>query len=327
VLIDGGWSANGEKLVELVQDIYCTDQVELVILTHPDDDHSNGLFPVLEGLNVGQLAMHLPWNHTEDIARMFGNGRVTDASVKEKLRRSLDSACELSQLAKQKGIQVVEPFAGDHAFGGALRILGPSRDYYRSLLPHFRDLPQTQQGMTSFFQKAASGLGEFVSRVAESFDIETLSDSSPTSAENNSSVITLVRVDGHGLLFTGDAGIDALSRAADQLESLGFDYKAINCIQVPHHGSRKNVGPTVLNRLVGPKLPRDNGRLKYALCSCPKDSEKHPARKATNAFRRRGTYVYPTRGHNLRYFHEAAARPSYQGTISPIELFSEVEDD
>jgi len=119
VLIDGGWSANGEKLVELVQDIYCTDQVELVILTHPDDDHSNGLFPVLEGLNVGQLAMHLPWNHTEDIARMFGNGRVTDASVKEKLRRSLDSACELSQLAKQKGIQVVEPFAGDHAFGGA----------------------------------------------------------------------------------------------------------------------------------------------------------------------------------------------------------------
>jgi beta-lactamase superfamily II metal-dependent hydrolase len=328
IVIDGGWSDTGKELAALIREHFRTDTVDLVISTHPDDDHSNGLLVLLDELTVRQLAMHLPWDHTQDIARMFSDGRVTDWSVRENLRRSLDSACALSKLAKRKNIPIVEPFAGVSGFGGAVQILGPSREYYESLLPHFRGTPEPKAAAFNPFmpiQRAGRGLLDLAARAAESIGIETLTDLGVTSPENNSSVITLVRVDGRGLLFTGDAGIEALTHAADQLAGLALDHNSIHFIQVPHHGSRRNVGPTILNRLVGPKLLQDT-KTKTAFCSCPKDSEKHPARKTTNAFRRRGAPVYVTKGTSIWHHYEAPNRAAYNA-IDPIQFFTEVEDD
>src|SRR6266536_5996825 len=71
VVIDGGFKeATGETLVEHIKYFYGTDQVDLVVSTHPDADHTGGLEAVLEQLKVGCLWMHQPWNHTDDIARM-----------------------------------------------------------------------------------------------------------------------------------------------------------------------------------------------------------------------------------------------------------------
>lgn len=327
VVIDGGWSDTGKDLTTLIRQHYATDVVDLVISTHPDADHSNGLIVLLEELTVGRLAMHLPWEHTEDIARMFHDGRVTDASVRGNLRRSLESACALSTLAKRKGITVVEPFAGSTGFDGAVHILGPTETYYESLLPHFRGTPEPARALSPFepIQRAGRGLLELLARAAESFGVETLTDSGTTSPENNSSAITLLRFDERALLFTGDAGIDALSQAADRLNALGVQHDALTLIQVPHHGSRHNVGPTVLDRLLGPKLAYDLPN-KLAVCSCPKESEKHPARKTANAFRRRGAPIYVTQGSGIRYSHEAPIRGGYSA-IAPLPFYAEVEDD
>ena len=96
VVIDGGYQETGESMVEHIKQFYQTDTVDLVISTHPDNDHSSGLSVVLEQLKVGTLWMHRPWNHTDDIARMFRDGRVTDTGVREALRRSLESARDLT---------------------------------------------------------------------------------------------------------------------------------------------------------------------------------------------------------------------------------------
>ena len=328
VVIDGGWSDTGSTLANLIRSNYATDTVDLVISTHPDDDHSNGLIVLLDELKVGQLAMHLPWERTDDIARMFRDGRVTDDSVRGDLRRSLDSACTLSTKAKRKGIAIVEPFAGTHGFGGALHILGPDKAYYESLLPHFRGTPEPASALSLLFgpaQRVGRGLLDLAARAFESQGIETLTDFGVTSPENNSSAITFVRFEDRGVLLTGDAGIDALTRAADQLAILGFGPSSIDLIQIPHHGSRRNVGPSVLDRLIGPKLATDS-HLKTAFCSCPKDSEKHPARKTTNAFRRRGALPYVTKGSGLRQCWNGPPRLGY-GTATPVPFYSDVEDD
>jgi len=226
VIIDGGFQASGEALVKHVKKYYKTSRVDLVVSTHPDTDHVNGLEVVLEELSVGCLWMHLPWNHTDDIAGMFRDGRVTDNSVREALRRSLDAARNLENLAKKKRIHIIEPFAGvrdDSGFGCVL-VIGPAETFYEDLLPDFRGTPEPK-GSISLLAKAILEARQFVSKVAESLHYETLDDSGETSAENNSSVILLVVVDGHYLLFTGDAGIPALTAAADLLEGvLDSDY-------------------------------------------------------------------------------------------------------
>ncbi len=83
--------------------------------------------------------------------------------------------------------------------------------------------------------------------------VETLTDDGETGPRNNSSVITLLHVGGERMLFTGDAGIPALTAAASYYETIfgSFPAAPLTFFQTPHHGSRRNVGPTLLNRLLG----------------------------------------------------------------------------
>src|SRR5690606_38940828 len=135
--------------------------------------------------------------------------------------------------------------------------------------------------------------------------VETLDDTGETTAENNSSTILLLRVDGQSALFTADAGIPALTQAIELLQIAGFEFSNLNFIQVPHHGSRRNVGPSILDWILGPRLPIDSV-LKVAFVSAPKNgAPKHPAKKVVNAFRRRGAPVHATQGQCKRQAHDA----------------------
>lgn len=327
IVIDGGFTDTGTEMVKHIKTHYNTSYVDLVISTHPDSDHSAGLAVVLTDLNVGALWMHKPWEHTDNIARMFKDARVTDQSVEDKLLRSLNDACELESIANRRNISVVEPFTGVSAFDGQVAVVGPSLKYYEGLLPDFRCTPAAKA--PSVLEMLIRGLKETAGKVAESFNVETLRDEGdPTSAENNSSVITLIRPTGSGkaLLFTGDAGIPALTEAADILDGSGIGANVATFIQVPHHGSRRNVGPTILNRLVGPKLNQE-AVLRTAFVSAGKDgAPKHPARKVTNAFRRRGAPVHTTQGLALRH-HSLDVPPRSGYTAStPLPLYTEVDE-
>jgi beta-lactamase superfamily II metal-dependent hydrolase len=335
VVIDGGTKASGDRLVELIRGTYATDKVDLVISTHPDGDHASGLSVVLEELEVSELWMHQPWNHSAEICEMFHDGRITDESLDERIREALEHANELEGIAEKKGIPIREPFTGVTA-GRFLKVLGPSRDYYQSLLPHFRDTPKPRAASLTahgtWFSRATSAVMEAIKTVFESWNIETLSDPADddTSAENNSSVVLLLNVDGNQVLFTADAGVPALTNAVTYSQALGVNLQSVPRIQVPHHGSKRNVEPAILNRILGPKLPTASdprADKKSAIVSAAVEgSPKHPAKKVLNAFKRRGATVAVTRGTNLRWATIGApARQGYSpASIEP--LHSEVEE-
>lgn len=317
VVIDGGFTDDGDAIVKHLRTVAGTDRVDLVVSTHPDTDHITGLCRVLEGMSVGELWMHLPWEHTDDIARLFHDGRVTDKSVSEKLRRELNGARILAEAALVHRVPVVQPFIGTQAFGGAVRVLGPTLDFYEKLLPQFRCTPTAAK--RSMLAKA----GGVASRILETFDFETLTDDGDTSAENNTSVITLFDFGDHRLLLTGDAGIDALEYAADELDVLAYAGE-LTLVQVPHHGSRHNIGPSVLDRIVGPRLGTDFQRCIAVASAAPKGSPDHPARQVTNAFRRRGAPVFTTQGSTLHHGHRAPQRAGWL-PASPLPFYPEVD--
>ncbi len=322
VVVDGGFKESGEKLVSLINRYYGTNEVDLVISTHPDDDHVSGLSVVLEKMIVKELWMHKPWEHTDDMAELFKDGRVTDSSIGERLQRSLNSAKELEEIAGKKGILIVEPFTGLTDSTSVVTVVGPTKEYYEQLLLDFRATPESKFSFLERTIEAGKGL---VARIAESLHIETLTDEGETSAENNSSVILMVQIDNKKLLFTGDAGIPALTLAANILEANGIATTDWSFIKVPHHGSKHNVGPTILNKLLGSKLPEDV-KIKTAFASVSKDgAPKHPSKKVTNAFRRRGAPVYVTLGQNIWHHHDTPDRKNYS-SITPLQIYDEVEE-
>lgn len=89
--------------------------------------------------------------------------------------------------------------------------------------------------------------------------------------------------------------------------------------QLPHHGSKRNVGPTILDRILGPKVAVGVETGVAAFISAAKDGEpKHPARRVTNAALRRGAKVIATQGANHLYKSADRAMRIGYGPIAPI---------
>jgi beta-lactamase superfamily II metal-dependent hydrolase len=294
VLIDGGFTDDANKISEHFEQWYGHKKIDLVISTHPDQDHINGLKGVVEKMDVGELWMHLQWLHQdvflESLQSDFHNERLT-----ERLVKALQSSASLAELASQKVPVIKEPFAGETVLEtahGTIRTVGPSRDYYESLLPQFLDWKPKTSSQVTAVEKIILKL----QKAAETFDIETLRDSGETSPQNNSSALTLIEYGDNKFLFPGDAGRDGLDLACEELEYLGNEAGSLTLVQVPHHGSRRNVGPTVLNRLLGSKLSSDGQQRGHGYVSAAQLCDDHPKKVVLNAFRRRGYPVVSTEG-------------------------------
>ena len=283
VLIDGGFQESGEDVVTHIKRYYETTLVDAVVSTHPDQDHVNGLHVVLDELTVKELWIHKPWEHNRGLAEKFLDGRVTDKSIGRRLKEGLDSAADLLAKAEDKNIHIVEPFSGISLHNqGEFRVLGPTRQFYETLIPEFDGMPQAKATLTTFLAEIAGSVARAMKRFASTWGVDELDDEDTTSAKNNSSAITLLTVEGRYLLFTGDAGITALTHAADEFDAIRNGAE-LRLIQIPHHGSRRNVGPTILNRLIGMPVPQGEKRNMSAIASTAKKGEpKHPRKGAYN---------------------------------------------
>jgi beta-lactamase superfamily II metal-dependent hydrolase len=133
-------------------------------------------------------------------------------------------------------------------------------------------------------------------------------------------------VDGRQLLFTGDAGVPALTAAADFAALNGISLKNIKFFHVPHHGSRRNLGPTILNRIFGNARAQDAQDWTAGVSAAKDGAPKHPHKKVTNALKRRGAAVHVTAGQSICYRHEAPQRSGWIG-LSPLPFYAQVEND
>ena len=175
-----------------------------------------------------------------------------------------------------------------------LSIIGPSADFYLKQLIDFRsinDITEDQDQDINVFDELAKAIRKTVNWISETWNEEKLVDpeADATSAENSSSVISYFDLDGHRFLFTADAGVAALKHAADKAESLGLPLRSFKFVQAPHHGSKRNIGPTILNRLIGePALFGTETNFTTFISAAEEGEPKHPNKRVVNAFIRRG---------------------------------------
>lgn len=314
IVIDGGDKKAGETMVAHIKEYYKTDNVDYVVSTHPDGDHASGLCVILEELKVGALLMHRPWEHAADIKDSFSDGRWTARGLGEKIEKSLKHACELETIATRKGITIVEPFQGVGTQDGLIRFLGPSKEFYQDMLAHFRSTPtpKVENGLLgALFQKAE----DVVRLIEDNLGIDILNDDEDTtSAENNTSAILLLTLGEHRLLFTGDAGKTALLGAIAHADSLSIPLTGLQFLDVPHHGSRRNLNTKILKRMNG----------STAFISASGENKKHPSKRVTNALAKHGARVFVNRKFALHHHHNAPARNWGPATVEPFH--SQVEE-
>lgn len=304
--IDGGTRESGRDLANHVRHIYGTDSVDVAVSSHPDQDHISGMSVLLDDLRVGTLLMHRPWQHSDQIARLFATN-PNASTVTRNLRRDLALARDLENQAKRKGITIIEPFASEPiGFGsGRLTFLGPSREMYLGLVPLFDKTPEPSPlALALGLPSRSTSIVRSEPRLCfESAERPLLHDGTDDSAaENNSSTILLFETDDHRALFTGDAGKVALEAAWWHAISHGIHLGTLDFLQVPHHGSRRNVNPRILNSI----------QARTAYISTPgHPTLKHPSQMVINYLNTKGTRVFCTNGFSLWHQHNAPRRDGW----------------
>lgn len=297
-LVDGGRTDTSQTIIDHIQTFYPGYYINHMVLSHADNDHACGLIDVLRHFRVDHLWMNRPWLYAGEVLHHF-HGNFTLQGLIDAMKEKHPYLVELEQIALAKGTQIHEVFQGSQI--GGFTVLAPSKQRYIDLIPDLEKTPTSYKAEDAAPQQF--GLIKALLEAAkkwldEKWDVETLSDNPqpPTSASNESCVVQYAILDGKGVLLTADVGPVGLTEAADYAQLLQLPMPGF--VQMPHHGSRHNVTPTVLDRWLGPrKAP--GVHVGTSFCSIGANKPDYPRGQVKNAFIRRGFKVYATRTHWL----------------------------
>lgn len=326
IVIDGGYQVNGKEIVEFLKD-NGLDTIDLMVNTHPDIDHISGLTEIVRSKAVGvkKLLMNTPWRDANLKSSYFKDGRITDDSLNRRLKDAFRKASELESEAQQRNVTVVHPVVGQRYFD-CLTVLGPSTEFYRKKLLDSEKTPGTL-GVRYLVEERSLNqpfAQSYLTTRNAKYDTEHYDgwsdiawfDDEVTSDINETSVVLSLELLGERILFTGDAGKEALANALDYYERTSDKVQSFRCVQLPHHGSRKNVDSALLQRI---------GASTYFV-SCPPDGidEGHFSRCLVNMIlhEQKSARIFTTQHGWLSHYHNIAIEGS---AAIQLEMFCEMD--
>tara|TARA_R110000787_G_scaffold81852_2_gene177278 strand:- start:1929 stop:2996 length:1068 start_codon:yes stop_codon:yes gene_type:complete len=321
-VVDGGYQSTGETLVAHIREHYDDPSfIDHVVVTHPDGDHCGGLRSVLEEFDVGTLWMICPWYHTDNLIHRFSRFTNKD-NLAKRLREIYPNVAALEEIAREKRIDISAPFQGAEI--GPFRVLSPTYDHFLDLVEQSEKTPEgvTLKREETLFEIGLRALAKLSNAV---WGEERFSENN-TSSENEMSVVQWMSMLGEDVVLTGDAGREALHAAADYAPMVGLNIPGVTKIQVPHHGSRRNVDAAVLDRWLGRKMPSDGKFTTSAYVSAAKGDKHHPKNAVKRAFMHRGARVFSTE--NRVWIRTGRNMPERSGsvTLSP-ELYPDTQEE
>lgn len=325
-VVDAGFQKDGEMVVKHIKRYYdnpaCIDHV---VATHNDGDHCGGLLTVLENFKIGTLWIFRPWKYAAQLLPLFKRFQ-NPWNLAVRLRETYSNLAELEKLALDKGIEVREPFFGQKI--GEFRVLSPTEEHFWSMLLESEKTPD--QVINKFDESLDRAIRISYHWLSDKWGFEYFSREE-TSCDNEMSVVQWANFDGVDILLTGDAGRRALRNVIDSSSQAGLilPLKNESKIQVPHHGSRRNVDAFLLDYLLGGKSPKrispdDMNRTAYVCASG--DDDEHPKKAVVRGFMHRGARVFTTENCGWLRANSANAPLRMNSVIATPESYPETQE-
>lgn len=308
IVVDGGNSDDGDAIIDhLYRWTTRKTCVDLLVNTHPDGDHVNGLHTVVNNLDIYQAWIHDPSAHHANVKALIRDLWSTNSSIIREAAKSLDSATQLINTLDARGIPRTEPFAGKSFSlldGGVLTVLGPTQAYYADLLENMKQ--QAEKALQH--EIVMEQLREIRAAKSDATARQQLDEDNDLAPSNNSSVIFTITYGSLSYLFTADAGPTALEKAKELYPTYMQD---VYWLQVPHHGSRRSLTCNLIDFI------HPNAAFISANCT----SKHHPDRVVVEVLKEVGCRVYCTSktDSGLYHSHPSIHRTGYV-TAQELEL-------
>jgi hypothetical protein len=263
ILVDGGpkgaYEANLEKKLGNISS--SGGVLDLVILTHVDSDHVEGLLKLTNGLKESRPEnIHRPirvvsfWHNSfsdslgvgsrvESLFTMFRTTRAVMIDSDPKIERLVTSISQGDQLAEDakkldiprnqnlpRSLVCSDDKDSVTVDDMVLHIIGPTRE----------NLSKLEQEWEKWLEEEG---------LAVSYS--TVMSRSEVTVPNLSSIMILAEYNGKSILLTGDGHVDDLTEG---LEKAGLlrrgETITVDVMKVPHHGSRHNVTSEFFKRVM-----------------------------------------------------------------------------
>lgn len=331
-VFDGGTAAYGEVLKDHMIQCYFDGQeggyIDFVICSHPHGDHAVGLKTILENFEVGTLYMNCPWDYADELYERINDHRMTPKTLAEHLRKIYDKTEALEGIALERGIEICSVFEGD-VIADKLTVLSPSREFYLDMIAESEKTTMlesaSEQENAGLLHCVAEAAKRVLNWIAETWNADSLRENVKTQPDNETSTVILGEMGDETFLLTGDVGIKGLERAMDYADSISKGIREnVTLYEIPHHGGRHNVSPSIMDRMVGEIVEQGVETRKQAIVCTGKDSD-HPKRMVVNAFLRRGVKVHNASGHTIQHYRGGMPSRVWAASVS-LEFFEEVED-
>lgn len=320
IVVDGGYANTWKDILKPHLEKYykCVYNgkmhVDLVILSHPDGDHVSGLVEMAKDpeVEIGQVWMHKPWE--ELTPKWFKDGRITKESLKNRLGDAFEKAKELDDLSWTLSLKLLNVGTYPIKGGATMTILGPTKEFYKSCIANCEKTPNQSEKIENLPQsQGVKGIVRYES-YTKGF-IKWYDKEENTSPINESSFVLLFQYEGTKVLLTGDAGKEGLTQAIEYAADNNIRLDNCTIVKMPHHGSRKNINPKILDALKGST---------YFFFSCASDDEgHHPSMRLINLMIEKGMKAYKTGGNTLHWGKNAPDR-GWQ-TAAVYSSFQQIE--
>jgi beta-lactamase superfamily II metal-dependent hydrolase len=272
ILIDGGNWATHRHIKDKLEAIPGKRRLELVVVTHVDNDHIDGMAKLLA--NDQKLELDDLWFNAWDQLKAVDalgekQGEILSYRIKEwKLPHNRRSEGQAIGLPKdEEGALPCFELAG----GLKITVVGPPYEDLKRLRKEWkttiedlklrpgdeRTAEKLIEDQKKYQPDRLGGEPNLKTWAAREFEDD---DSVP----NASSISLLIEYGDHAFLFTGDATSASLVAGLDRLKKeRGVARIKLDAMKVPHHGSKNNVSTEVMKRIKCDKFLFSTNGKKY----------------------------------------------------------------
>lgn len=250
ILIDGGVPRTYQRHLkpELEEIIQKGENIDLLIVTHIDDDHIGGIKELYQDTGFNKDFIKQVWfnsgnllsdyfNTKRDPARAVKIIKDNQTSMSVKQGNTLEKA-----LIEEKGnwVQGLISVSEDKIFflGLSITILSPNEEKLKKLNKHWETEMNKKVKMSKEHDDFDISISELVSR---KFNEDT-------AIPNGSSIALLLEAENMSVLLLGDAHPSVICDSLEKLKLASQENRLkLDLVKVSHHASKGNTSPKLLS--------------------------------------------------------------------------------
>lgn len=288
-VVDGGCAEQARNVISFLQTHHASNR-KVFVSTHSDNDHIGAMSEVIRAVGGTDLILNDPRDFDPQGTVLTRARTELSADERDLLTSAFERIDEVKSAATAVGARHQALFASANPIltwgSWNVYVVGPTTT-------HFNEIWYTAGELPNVYVSDDANAVANLERTGNSI----IDDGVDTSGMNNQSIMLLIEGPGQKILLTGDAGMRAI-REASNIK----DIRSLTLLDVPHHGSRRNVDSEIIDHL----------KPAVAFISSP-GNDKHPRKAVVRKLQKTGTRVYSTckTGTTSIYHHQNIPRTGY----------------